>query len=173
MSAVMQQHKHDVAELVREHQSGVWRYMRYLGATVVEAEDLVQETFLAFIRAKFNYRSSRETAAFLRKVARNQLLQLRRKQGHQINTVELEAAESVWGEVAAEDGLNDYLFALEDCLKQLSGRPREAVELQYKQGLDRIQVAKRLKMSVEGVKTMLRRARRSLRDCVQRKVNQL
>ena len=38
----------DLAELVREHQADVWRYLRYLGADGHDADDLTQETFLAW-----------------------------------------------------------------------------------------------------------------------------
>ncbi len=37
----------DFAGLVRTHQVGVWRYVRFLGAEAAEADDLTQETFLA------------------------------------------------------------------------------------------------------------------------------
>ena len=62
------------AELVRRYQTGVWRYLRFLGARTAEVDDLVQETFLAVLRGNFEYRSDPQTAAYLRKVARNQLL---------------------------------------------------------------------------------------------------
>ena len=86
----------DLASLVREHQADVWRYLRYLGAAAEDADDLTQETFLAVARTPFELRSRGETAAYLRTAARNQLLMLRRKQGRQMSTVELAAAEEVW-----------------------------------------------------------------------------
>ena len=44
----------DVARLVREHQAGVWRYLRVLGCPATEAEDLTQETFLAVLTRPFH-----------------------------------------------------------------------------------------------------------------------
>ena len=78
------------AELIRRYQTGVWRYLRFLGARTAEVDDLVQETFLAVLRGSFEHRSDRQTAAYLRKVARNQLLLARRRQGKELNTVELQ-----------------------------------------------------------------------------------
>lgn len=170
MSAVTQTEDYDLADLVRMHQAGVWRYLRFLGADPSEAEDLVQETFLAFMRAKFVYQGPTATAAYLRQVARNQLLQVRRRQGREVNTVEIAAAESVWAEFAAADGLDDYLQALEGCLDGLQDRSRQAVELQYRKGLGRAEIAEHMRMSVDGVKTLLRRTRHRLRECVERKV---
>ena len=83
----------DLESLARRYQAEVWWYLRYLGATPADAEDLMQETFLALGRAAFEERSERETATYLRKVARNQLLMLRRSSGRTVGTVDLAAAE--------------------------------------------------------------------------------
>ena len=106
-----------------QHQAGVWRYVRFLGADAREADDLTQETFLALARGEFVERDERQTAGYLRVVARNQLLALRRKQNREISTVELEAADSVWAAAAGPDGsLAGYLDALRECVEQLEGR---------------------------------------------------
>ena len=171
MSAVTRNETtYEIADLVQQHQAGVWRYLRFIGADANEVDDFVQETFLAFIRADFAYRGPAATAAYLRQVARNQLLQARRKQGREVNTVELSAAESVWSEVAAADGLDYYLVALRTCLEQLRNRSQKAVELQYKLGLNRTVMADRLGMTPDGIKTLMRRTRQQLRECVERKV---
>ena len=94
----------DLASLVHRHQAGVWRYVRFLGADRSEADDLTQETFLALARAEFVERDERQTAGYLRVVARNQLLALRRKQNREVSTVDLEAADSVWAAAAGPDG---------------------------------------------------------------------
>jgi RNA polymerase sigma-70 factor (ECF subfamily) len=162
----------DLASLVHEHQAGVWRYLRFLGADRMEADDLVQETFLAFVRAEFVERDSRQTAGYLRTVARNQLLALRRRQHCEISTVELEAADSVWAAAAGPDGsLNNYLDALRDCVSELEGRPRNAIDLHYRDGATREAIAAKLDMQPDGVKTLLRRTRGLLRECVERKIN--
>ncbi len=160
-----------MATLVRAHQAGVWRYLRFLGCDPAEADDLVQETFLTVLREPFELRSPTQTAAYLRMVARNRLLMARRKQRRVPTAIDLEAAEAVWARVAGEDGLNHYLVALNDCLEAaVSPRVRRALELQYRDRASRAEIAAALDMAVEGVKTLLRRARSALRDCVERKV---
>ena len=162
----------DLASLVVHHQASIWRYLRYLGADCTEAADLTQETFLAFARAKFAERDGRQTAGYLRTVARNQLLALRRKQNREISTVELEAADSVWAVAAGPSGdLAGYLDALRECVEQLDDRCRQAIDLHYRDGLGREAIAERLEMKPDGVKTLLRRTRQSLRECVERKLN--
>ncbi len=161
----------DLANLVHRHQAGVWRYVRFLGAAAAEADDLTQETFLAVARAEFAQRDERQTAGYLRVVARNQLLSLRRKQHREIGTVELEAADNVWAAAAGPEGnLTGYLDALADCLTKLEGRSREAIDLHYREGASRDAIASQLGMKPDGVKTLLRRTRQVLRECIERRL---
>jgi RNA polymerase sigma-70 factor (ECF subfamily) len=159
----------DLASLVREHQADVWRYLRYLGAAADDADDLTQDTFLSVARTPFELRSRGETAAYLRTAARNQLLMLRRRQGRQISTVELTAAEEVWAEAAGGE-FNEFLDALSACCETLVGRAREAIDRFYRDGHSREQLANEFDISIEGVKTLLRRTRAALRDCVDRRL---
>jgi RNA polymerase sigma-70 factor (ECF subfamily) len=161
----------DLSTLVRRHQAGVWRYVRFLGADGTEADDLTQETFLALARGQFVERDERQTAGYLRVVARNQLMALRRRQNREANTVELEAADGVWAAAAGPDGsLTKYLDALRDCLDKLEGRARQAIDLQYNDHAGREAIASQLGMQPDGVKTLLRRTRAILRECVERKI---
>ncbi len=160
---------YNLANLIDRHQADVWRYLRYLGAESTDADDLTQETFLALSRSQFEQRTPAETAAYLRTVARNQLLMLRRKQGRQIDTVELAAAEQVWATTVDPTGMDAILTALTDCLKTVDGRAREAIDLFYRDGLSRKAMAAAMNIKPEGVKTLLRRTRDILRNCIQRK----
>ena len=164
----------DLASLIERHQAGVWRYVRFLGADTTEADDLTQETFLALARGGFVERDERQTAGYLRVVARNQLMALRRQQNRDVNTVDLEAADSVWAAAAGPDGsLTNYLDALRDCVDQLEGRARQAVNLHYHDHAGRDAIAAQLGMQADGVKTLLRRTRDVLRECIERKINSL
>ena len=165
MTAVSEQTEVDLARMVGEYQSEVWRYLRFLGSTAADADDLTQETFLAVSRANFRVRSDHETAAYLRTVARNQLLMARRREGRQINTVELEAAEQVW---LAAGNHDDYLAALGECLEKLEGRARAVIGLSYVDRRSRAEIATELNMKPDGVKTLLRRTRDLLRNCIEK-----
>ena len=161
----------DLADLVQRHQAGIWRYLRWLGADRAEADDLTQETFLAVARREFEQRSPRETAAYLRTAARNQLLMLRRRQRRQVRTVDLESAETVWAEWAGDDGSgNATLDALDACLEKLAGRAAQAINLHYREQASRNDIAKQLDMKPDGVKTLLRRTRDVLRECIERRL---
>jgi RNA polymerase sigma-70 factor (ECF subfamily) len=171
MTAATADRQAEMAALVEAHQAGVWRYLRFLGCDATEADDLVQETFLTVLREGFEVRSPAQTAAYLRTVARNRLLMARRKERNSPPLVDLEAAEAVWCRMAGDDGLSDYLVALAHCLqKAVSPRARRALELQYRDRASRAEIAAELDLAVEGVKTLVRRARSALRDCVERKL---
>ena len=159
----------DLAALVRSQQAGVWRYLRYLGADTAEADDLVQETFLAVYRSDFVHQCDRQTASYLRTVARRQLLMLRRRQSRQPQPAELEAAEAVWASTLDDGPVDPYLEWLAGCLEHLQQRARRALDLQYTEQLSREAIASELGMKPGGVKTLLRRTRDTLRECIERK----
>lgn len=159
-----------LAELVREHQADVWRYLRYLGATAADADDLTQETFVAIARSEFVEQSPQQTAAYLRTVARNQLLMARRRENHQITTVDLTAAEQVWSMLVTETGTSGLLAALADCLDKLEGRARAVIDGFYRDRRSREELASQLAMKPDGVKTLLRRTREVLRKCIEKRM---
>ncbi len=179
MPADAESAREQLRHLVEAHQAGTWRYLRYLGADNSEADDLTQETFLSVARTgfgeidgQFEQRSEAQTAAYLRTAARNQLLMLRRRQKRQVGVVDLEAAETVWARATEDHHWESLIDSLTDCVGQLEGRSREAIDLQYHEGASRAQIAKQLEMKPDGVKTLLRRTRQLLRECIQRKQSQ-
>lgn len=170
MTAVSERSQLDLAGLVREYQADVWRRLRFLGATPEEADDLTQETFLAVARSPMEQRCPRQTRGYLHTAARNQLLMLRRRQGRQVNTVDLTAAEHVWAELVPGDDAGVLLDALAECYEQTAGRARDALDRFYGDDLGRAEVASRLQMTVDGVKTLLQRTRKALRECIERRL---
>lgn len=156
-----------VVALVRAHQAEVWRYLRYLGASAELADDLTQETFLQLLRAPFAARSERETAGWLRTVARN--LWVRSFRRPPFALTELDAIEAAWDGFARADGGDDTLAQLRECVGLLTGRAREVVRWHYEERCSRQTIAERLGIGEDGVKSLLRRARTTLRDCVERR----
>ena len=172
MAAVSEPVKVNLESLVQDYQADVWRYLRYLGASTADADDLTQETFLAVGRSKFEERSPAQTAGYLRTVARNQLLMARRRQGREVNTVELEAAEAVWSQQIEPRGTDGFLDALGDCLDKVEGRARSVLDRFYHDRCGRAEIAESLNMKPDGVKTLLRRTRDILRQCIERRIKQ-
>jgi RNA polymerase sigma-70 factor (ECF subfamily) len=171
---------HETLELlIRTHQAMVYRYLRYMGAAPDVAEDVGQETFLAAYRSgsiplEDAPLEGGRCAAWLRGVARNQLLMHFRKA--RTNPVSsdpvileqaLEQADEVWSAelLRAGDGF-DYAEALQKCLERLQGTQKRVLEMFYAEEFSRAQIAESLNMSEDGIKSLLRRVRSALRECV-------
>lgn len=155
----------DVVALVRAHQAEVWRYLRYLGASNELADDLTQETFLQLLRAPFEERSPRATAAWLRTVARN--LWIRSFRRPPFDLADLDTIEAAWTGFAADDAGEHALSHLRDCVGQLTGRARDVVRWHYEERASRDAIGERLGIGADGVKSLLRRTRALLRECIE------
>jgi RNA polymerase sigma-70 factor (ECF subfamily) len=169
MTAQTTQLGRDADELARDYQAGIWRYLRFLGCSPELADDLTQETFVAVLKHPFEDRDPRATNVYLRTTARNLFLMSLRSEEKNLVIQNPELAESVWERFDRGDGGNSSLDALKSCLETLTGRAREVIELQYKQNRSRSEIAEQLGMKPDGIKTLLRRTRDLLRQCVQRK----
>ena len=162
----------DLAALVREHQSVVWRYLRLLGADPHEADDLMQEAFLLAAEHLRRGERLREPRAFLRTLARNLLIGSRRRASRR-------APDVPWADAVDEllqaqpEALEDRRLALlRECVGRLGGRMREAVQLHHVDGVSCADVAARMGLGANGLKSLLLRARNALRECVQGKLQQ-
>jgi RNA polymerase sigma-70 factor (ECF subfamily) len=170
--------------LIRTHQAMVYRYLRYMGAAADVAEDVAQETFFAAYKSgsvplEDAAAEGGRCAAWLRGVARNQLLMYFRKSRSNpvssdptVLAQALEQADAIWATelLRAGDGF-DYAEALQKCLQRLQGTQRKVLDLFYGEEYSRAQIAQSLNMSEDGIKSLLRRVRSALRECVQSRLN--
>lgn len=163
----------ELCSLVRTHQAQVYRYLRYLGAAPDLAEDLVQETFVVAFQKSLQ-EEILSPAAWLRGVGRNLFLaHCRRVKASPVRSTPeaLEQAESLWSRQfpPPSDG-SEYLAALRQCLQGLPPRQQEIVDLQYRQKKSRAEIASAWGMTEDGVKTLMRRLREALGECIQRRL---
>lgn len=156
----------ELTDLVRGHQVGLWRYLRFLGCPEHEIEDILQETFVGVWRRPFELRSDAATARYLRRAARNHFLMRLRETRREPTMRDLAEAESVWARCARTDDGARYTDALRACLRRLDAKARRALDIRYGSNGDRAEIAAEFGMSSGGVKTLLRRARRRLRACI-------
>jgi RNA polymerase sigma-70 factor (ECF subfamily) len=161
---------HSLADLVKDHQADVWRYLRFLGCDASGADDLTQETFLVVLQSSFCYRGHAEAAAYLRKVARSRYLMSQRRRRARPCAGQLEAADEVWVATLHTATGDEFLDQLDECLQRLDGRQRQVIELFYRENRSREEIATILKISPDGVKSLLRRTRALLRQCVERRI---
>lgn len=145
-----------------------WRYLRYLGCEPTLADDFVQDTLLAALRAHGGHEPP---PGWLLLTAKNQLRQHHRAQRRSERLLaDLELRHAQWTEVAGADDGDGKLAALRLCLAELPERSRQVLQQRYGAGLDRSAIARALGLGDEGVKSLLVRVRQVLAACMARRL---
>jgi len=148
------------------HRTAVWRYLRMLGASAEEADDLTQETMLVGCTATPAAELARP---FLRGVARNLWLRSRHWWRRRREREIAMAVDELWLATADRDDGDELLARLRHCLQQLQPRARQALDLHYQSGLDWRAVSSQIGLQPNGTKTLVQRARQALRTCIERR----
>lgn len=161
----------DLLHLIARHQAGVWRYLRALGCDANSADDLTQETFLEVMRRPFIHYNDHASGAYLRRVAHNLFITLRRRAGKVTIIEKAEEFEKAWIRWAGFDGGNRALDALEDCFQRLTSRAKLALRMRFADDSSREAIAQTLKITEHGAKNLMQRAKTQLRECVESKIH--
>ena len=128
------------------------------------AEDLAQEVFLQLYRTLDGIDSETHLAFWLRKVAVNRAIDRMRQESRHDNEPLTEAV-AVADEPIEDDPLLHKRMA--DLVAQLSPAARAVVVLRYQEDLDPTDIASTLDMSINTVKSHLKRSLTLLRARVQ------
>lgn len=163
-----------LASIVQEHQVGIYRYLRYLGADMHLAQDLTQDVFLTILDRPETQENEQPSAGYLRGIARNLfLVHCRKNKNVLVADLEfaLDRAEANWSNFFLRQGDGgDYAEALQKCLANLPPDKRRVLDLQYRQNQSRAQIAAACGLTEDGVKSLLRRVRQELANCVSRRL---
>ena len=149
--------------LVRRHQGRLSNFFVRMGVTQVDADDLLQETFLKIFRACKGYKPDAQFTTFLHTVARNTFIdRVRRSHRYQ------ELIEGYTGETGAKVappavGAGGVRLDVAALLAQLSPKLREVVVLVAIQGLQYDEAAAVLAIPLGTVKSRLNQAMLDLR----------
>lgn len=156
-------------QLVKIHQARVYSVALRLLGNRSEAEDVLQETFVAFYKNLNHFRGVSKLSTYLFRMATNfSLMKLRRskRHGHEAGYLSLVDIEERPDAAASplESLLNDELRAvLDKQLQKLPDKDRAVIVLRDIEGLDGVQVAKILGISLAAMKSKLHRSREFLR----------
>lgn len=161
---------YDPVALIQAHQAGVWRYLRALGCENSLAEDLTQETFLAVLQRPFQEINAAATAAYLRKTALNLLISHERRAGKVTAVEDVEELDRTWMQWAGNDQGEALLDVLRECVKALTQRARLALEMRFREGSSRTEIAAALEITEHGAKNLMQRAKQQLRACIESKL---
>lgn len=127
MTAAIPVEAYDFDRLLLSEAATLQRYARRLAGTVVDAEDLLQETFLRCWRARSTFRPGSNFGGWARIVMRNAFLSGRRRYRYEVD-LEDEIAHRLQSVPASQEitvHLNDTLRAVE----RLPDGPRAALRM--------------------------------------------
>jgi RNA polymerase sigma-70 factor (ECF subfamily) len=139
----------------------IWVYLWRRTGDSQLTDDLVQETYYRFLRARVTHESDAHRRNYLFRIASNLVNDAYR--GRQFH-VRL-PAESEPGHPATDpetERQNQRLTDLHRALIKLSNRQRDALWLAYAEGSSHVEIAERLGVKTGSVKLILFRARRKL-----------
>ncbi len=167
-------------ELVRRHQDLVYgTAYKMLGSYAHEAEDVAQLVFIRVYKAAHRYRPEATFKTWLMTITRNcvftQLKKSSRREGqHQPlePIIEGEVAESTLPDTGVQDAAenllrNEMREVLEAAVRRLPEAQRSALVLRQYEQMDYESIARVMKTSVPSVKSLLFRARDTLRNELQ------
>jgi RNA polymerase sigma-70 factor (ECF subfamily) len=156
-------------QLVKLHQSRVYSVALRLLGSQSEAEDVLQETFIALYQNLHHFRGGSKLATYLFRLATNfSLMKLRRskRRGSDSSPLSLNVIEELPDKAASplESLLSsEFRAVLDQQLQKLPAKDRAVVVLRDIEGLDGWQVAKILGLTLPAMKSKLHRSREFLR----------
>lgn len=146
--------------LVRRYQRLVYSLALRMLSDRHKAEDLAQEVFLQLHRKLDSIESDAHLAFWLRKVTTNRAID-RLRQEPKLEAVQLEEDAGLITEASDDDLLLQR--RLGEFVAQLPAAPRAVILLRYQEDLDPTEIARTLDMSINTVKSHLKRSLTTLR----------
>jgi RNA polymerase sigma-70 factor, ECF subfamily len=162
-------------ELVLEYQGAVFGMLRRLLGPHAAIEDLAQESFLRLYHARDRYQPAGKLATFLYRItynlALNRIRDEKRKPSRSLpqaadgSPVALPDPAAAEPSTAADD--HDWAALVALALAELPENQRAALVFQHYDGIDLVEIAQIMEISPKAVKSLLHRARQSLRQILQ------
>jgi len=180
----------DPERWVRDHGDGLFGFAALRVRDRSVAQDLVQETFLAAIKAKENFAGRSNERAWLFGILRNKLADFYRFQGRELPAADLEGAlpeekNAFWPTGVGRDGwvkglapkawetpeeilvTKEFQEVLRACLSRLPLKIAQAFVMREIDDVSSKEICKALDVSPNNVWVMLHRARMALRRCLE------
>jgi RNA polymerase sigma-70 factor, ECF subfamily len=161
-----------LAVLWTKAQPFVAAYITSLVSDFHRAEDVLQQVAVILVRKFDQYDPAQPFLPWALGIARRELLKQQRQLARDRHVFSPDFAEqlgTVYEKMAGE--FDGYRQTLAECLKELDGRTRRALDLRYADDLRPAAVAERMQLTAGAARVLLHRARVTLRECIQRRSN--
>jgi len=143
-----------------------------MGCEASLADDLTQDTFINVLQRPFQDVSPAATSAYLRKTALNLFISHQRRSGRVVSVEHIEQLDNTWTRCVGDDNGDLGIEHLRDCLRRLTQRARQALDMRFRGEQSRADIAAALQITEHGAKNLMQRAKQQLRECIERKLNQ-
>jgi RNA polymerase sigma-70 factor (ECF subfamily) len=158
----------------REHQSAVFRYVRFRVATREAAEDVTSEVFMKALRSLHRYDSGRAAPrTWLLRIARNAVTDhLRALKRRGSLHVSLDRVPDLVADIPSQEERvvrEERIQRLLNGSRTLRKADQEILSLRYGSGLDNCEIAEHLGISNNAVAVRLHRALKRLKAAVDRR----
>jgi RNA polymerase sigma-70 factor (ECF subfamily) len=151
--------------LLNRHVDAMHRYVYRLTGSPHDAEELTQETFLRVWQKASSYKSNQgKVSTWLYRIAHNLCIDGFRKRTPDLADEPLETVVDPRANTETELDHERQLAQLQSALNALPQTQRSALVLCQVQGFSNADAAKILNISVHALESLLARARRSLRN---------
>ena len=155
-----------VDEFVEQYADDVYRFVFHkVGGIAQDAEDIVQETFVAALNAIHRFRGDSKLRTWLFSIAAHKVADLRRRIKRRPEIVPLDTDTSLQAEGLHPEQAVEQLEARERIHRALSQLPQHystALVLKYVQDMRVREIGEAMKRSEKSVESILVRARRLL-----------
>ena len=176
----------DPENWVDEHGDYLYRYALLRVRHHQVAEDLVQETLLAAVRTRANFRGSSSERSWLYGILKNKIFDYFRKLVQEVSFTDLDFLEDEMSHKFIDQGWNhevgpaqwkpepeaalnrkEFWKTFRSCLDKLPVRIADVFVLREIEQIDTAQICETLRISQNNLWVMLHRARMALRECLE------
>ncbi len=152
-------------------QPKVAAFVRMLVHVPQDSEEILQRVAVALVHKFQQFDRQKSFVAWAIGMARFEILYFRRQRAHDKHLFSDDIVQSLADR--SEEYSNDWEHfreALKRCLTDLEQRSKQALVLRYSENMRSEAIAKELEMSSVAVRVLLCRVRKSLHECIQRRV---
>jgi RNA polymerase sigma-70 factor (ECF subfamily) len=165
-------HTLHVQQLFVRHQQAVLGYVLSIEPNFADAEDIVQEVFLAVSRKAQTWSTGTDFFAWVCAVARYETLHFQRTRGRRTARLDEDVIELLHATEAVDESQWQHrVDALRRCLGRLAPRAKELVWRRYHAAQMPEQIATGIGWTVNAVRVALTRARGMLRECMEKQLS--
>ena len=153
----------------REHAKMLSAFLHGLTGRPDLVDELLQETLVTAWRRWETFDATRPFGPWVRGIASKIVLRYRDRASRdrlRCDQSTIDRLEARFSSLENSSGFAGVLDRLETCMKALSHRVREVIELAYREDMPLAEIAQQIGSSEEAVKKRVQRGRRALADCL-------